>query len=638
MNEITLTKTKWNFPDNNGGSVDGLNDSGIETFNGNIYESLAREIIQNSIDARLNENEAVRVDFNLKYISSDLFPEKSSYIDIIERCKEFWETNKKTTKFFSNALSILNKKSIPLLKISDYNTTGLTGSLKDDNDSNWFGLIKSTGNSNKDGGSGGSFGIGKNAPFACSELRTVFYSTLDQHSISAFQGVGKLVTHISDNRKTRGTGYFGNPEDNQPISWRQLEQSYFYNNIYSRDQVGTDIFVFGFKVEDNWKNKMIRSILENFTVALYKGMLEVEVDGVLLSQSNLHQRVKEFSLNIKNPLSLLYYRALTQGEYFPKKGFEYSSHYDGLELYLLEGKDLPKQVAMFRKMGMKIFDKKHFRGATNFIGVLFVSGKDTNEKLREMEPAAHDKWEASRARDSFDNPEKYLKGINEWIKKCVSSLVDYSDNEEIDFSGAGDYLPLEYDEPVGGFIKKKEVFPKESKEEKVDIKRNRKVKEKVNERMDGEIDNETGEQGPKGDNDSQTSGGEDQRSGNQGEGNGSGQEGGSTSNFIASNKPLKAQTQRAFFLEEEKAYHITIYSNVSKAGFLAASIAGEASNEKYKIIKAIDSTGFQLNVNEGETVGPINFEKNKSKTIKIYLEKSIRAALDINLKEGVRVQ
>ncbi|MBU5584004.1 hypothetical protein KQJ29_30480, partial [Enterococcus sp. S181_ASV_20] len=73
--------------------------------------------------------------------------------------------------------------------------------------------------------------------------------------------------------------------------------------------------------------------------------------------------------------------------------------YDNLELYLLEGKDYPKQVAMFRKMGMRIFDKKHFRGATSFVGVFCASGDDVNEKLSEMEPVAHDKWESSRSQD-----------------------------------------------------------------------------------------------------------------------------------------------------------------------------------------------------------------------------------------------
>jgi len=41
----------WNFPSNNHGQKAGLNDSGIETFLGTPLQSLAREVVQNSIDA-----------------------------------------------------------------------------------------------------------------------------------------------------------------------------------------------------------------------------------------------------------------------------------------------------------------------------------------------------------------------------------------------------------------------------------------------------------------------------------------------------------------------------------------------------------------------------------------------------------
>ncbi|MFS0667986.1 hypothetical protein AB1L12_08685 [Peribacillus frigoritolerans] len=635
-----LTKIKWNFPDNNGGSVDGLNDSGVETFKGNVYESLAREIIQNSIDAKLNDDEPVRVVFKTEQISSSKFPARDNYVEILESCKDYWSTNKKTGKHFQQALSILNQETISVLKISDYNTTGLTGSDQDDNNSNWFGLIKSTGNSNKEGGSGGSFGIGKNAPFASSILRTVFYSTFDKNSTKAFQGVGKLVTHLANGSKTRGTGYFGNPKDNQPISGEDLYNSDFYEEgLYKREEVGTDIFVFGFKLEEEWQRKMIVSILENFTIALYRGMLEVEVDGILISQDNLHERVKEFTKDMKKPLALLYYRALSEGERFPKEGLEYGSMYDGLELYLLEGRDLPKQVAMFRKMGMRIFDKKHFRGATNFIGVLLVSGKETNEHLREMEPAAHDKWEASRAKDSLKNPEKYLKGINDWIKKCISSLVDYSQNEELDFSGAGDYLPMEQDEPIGG-INKKEVFPKQSKDEKLEIVKKRKSPKrttKENQTEGDDPDNTTSDGGTEGvpgsPNDSD---GESSSVGGDGSGDSGGKTGkGQESNIMITDRILDVKVKRSYGIEDDNEYRIMFSSNVNKVGFLIADVVGETSKEKYRIKKAYNSSGEVIRVENGEFVGPIKFEKKKDDYVRIQFEKSLRVALDIYVREGI---
>ena len=55
-------------------------------------------------------------------------------------------------------------------------------------------LTKSSGSSDKKGPAGGSFGIGKFAPFACSDLFTVFYNTYDIEDECAYQGVSRLVT------------------------------------------------------------------------------------------------------------------------------------------------------------------------------------------------------------------------------------------------------------------------------------------------------------------------------------------------------------------------------------------------------------------------------------------------------------
>lgn len=53
----------WNFPSNGGGQINGVADSGIQIFKGKEIASLAREICQNSLDAAINENSAVTVEF-----------------------------------------------------------------------------------------------------------------------------------------------------------------------------------------------------------------------------------------------------------------------------------------------------------------------------------------------------------------------------------------------------------------------------------------------------------------------------------------------------------------------------------------------------------------------------------------------
>ena len=60
----------WRFPILDGGKKQGINDSGIATFAGSeLYNNLAREICQNSLDAKDEEiKDPVVVSFNLKTI------------------------------------------------------------------------------------------------------------------------------------------------------------------------------------------------------------------------------------------------------------------------------------------------------------------------------------------------------------------------------------------------------------------------------------------------------------------------------------------------------------------------------------------------------------------------------------------
>ena len=203
----------WNFPLLDGGREGGINDGGIEHFRANHLASLAREICQNSLDAKDQfKSVPVKVLFNLEHLSQDQFPGCEDFRRTLEACAEYWENrnDEKALRFFSGALNIVREVKIPFLRISDFNTTGLLGAEREGSD--WHNLIKAVGVSEKGTGKGGSFGIGKAAPFACSGIRTVFYSTLDKEGVRAFQGVARLVTHRSPLRKgqaTQDTGYFG---------------------------------------------------------------------------------------------------------------------------------------------------------------------------------------------------------------------------------------------------------------------------------------------------------------------------------------------------------------------------------------------------------------------------------------------
>ena len=173
-----FTQARWLFPGDKDGETKGLNDAGIETFNGSIITSLAREICQNSIDAKADDENAVEVEFSLFKIRKENFPDCDGFKKVLLQAISFWnkQGDKKTISFLNSALEELDKNEIICLRVSDVNTTGLNGVANPnvDEPTPWKSLVKSSGTSSKDERGIGSFGIGKFACFSCSRFDIFF--------------------------------------------------------------------------------------------------------------------------------------------------------------------------------------------------------------------------------------------------------------------------------------------------------------------------------------------------------------------------------------------------------------------------------------------------------------------------------
>lgn len=61
--------------------------------------------------------------------------------------------------------------------------------------------------SDKTSSSGGSFGIGKDAAFACSELRTVFYNTYNQDGEKRLKVQLNCLLYRDDDKNYDGFGF-----------------------------------------------------------------------------------------------------------------------------------------------------------------------------------------------------------------------------------------------------------------------------------------------------------------------------------------------------------------------------------------------------------------------------------------------
>lgn len=442
---MAIAPKGWRFPTNDDGEDDQLNHPGIEDFRNTPIISLAREICQNSLDAKDPRQQApVEVHFNLVELRSSDFPGIEEFREILASCKGGQPGSEKTQTFFNRAIAVANAETISCLVISDYNTTGLKG-VSGGKSTDWYKLTKAVGSSDKSS-SLGSFGIGKFAPYANSDLRTVFYSTLNSNDERAFQGVARLISHEWEGKNTRGTGYFGVREKNEPIL-----QVTSIPEFAQRDKVGTSIVIAGFQKDPQWEQKIIRAVLESFFCAIQSETLVVKAGKSRVTKGNLAGWVQKMANPsddvFKGSLVPYYFESLVSSDAreFVEPDFKGKGR---ISLRLITGRNHPKRVAIVRGSGMKIFDKGNFQTAMKFAGVFNADGVLVNDYLKSMEPQQHDKLVAARADDPVE-AQKFLDHLYRWLNECVRSVAEEQASDEADIEGISKFLPDDVDDTIG---------------------------------------------------------------------------------------------------------------------------------------------------------------------------------------------
>jgi hypothetical protein len=620
----------WNFPSNNDGREDGLNDPGIETFRDDPLRSLSREGPQNSCDAADPGSEKpVEIHFELIDLPMSRFPDAERFVDALKRCAKYWDTNEGARKFIRNALKLMKGDSLRVLRMADYNTTGLGGPV-DLRTSDWFKLTKAVGSSDKAGGAGGSFGIGKHAPFACSELRTVLYGTKDKAGEFAFQGVSKLMTHRNGkDETTQGTGYYGFRAKNAPISDPMAVEK-----VFRRTRVGTDVFILGFLREKDWEDKITKGLIESFFVSIHEGRLIARVGSLPLNQTSLAGLIEKYARADRGWAARSYYQALTSED----ASLFHEDDFEGLgriELRLLPGKEYPKRVAMVRSSGMKIFDKGHFQTPLRFAGVFTAGGADLNALLKSLEPPSHDKWSDERAEDT-PRAKTVLRSLYGWINDKVRSLSDLHGAEELDAEGVSQYLPDDLDES-------EQPQDSSAEGERIEPQPDISVQVRLHETPvavamgaddpaaeDGEEDT-VGGPGNFGGGGSGEGG--DGGAGTEGGTGGDGRtKGGSGRGSSPTQKPIGLRKVRVFCSDPKLGrYRIMAEPEATSKGFLAVRVIGEVGEEAAPIEQV-----WLPGATQGEpppkpgAVGPLELETGKRISVDVVLEGALHCALGVS--------
>lgn len=624
----------WVFPRNDGGRDSGFHDAGVETFKGNFDRYLARELIQNSLDARLDRNEPVHVKFELLDLNRAQIPGMNYLQATFERCVDYWPDDKKVRSFFGRAVQLASRPRLMALRVGDYNTTGVSGGDTDRNQ-NWYHLIRCAGSSSKWSGEGGSFGIGKNAPFAASRLRTVLYSTLSANGEHAFQGVSTLVSHkLPEGATAQPTGFLGGDHGESIRLPGHIPQE------FRRTQPGLDIVALEYPASNSWQDDLVYSVLENFWPAIDFGDLVVTVGDQTIDKLNLQKLLDQFSGKEEFSAHLFYQAYKTPTQAF----HEHLPNLNEASLYLRTGDDLPKRVAMVRKTGMIIFQRPR-RSILTFCGVFLCKNDEGNRILRDMEPPRHDTWDA-------DHPEK---GANKrieaeylsFIRECIKKLVSVDDSKVISIPGLNRFLPDDDESPEEAFdagestskdeTPERSPLPEKIEGRRIDPRRKTMQPDKTTpegEEDETEADEGEGTGGGPGKTENEADGGAGAGGGGKGEGiatSTSGAKGGVHS------KPSVPVRYRTFATNPDKGAYSLILEQQSGHDVsvkLLVSIVGDDQKAPAEIKSARLTDGVPIPVVGVGIIGPVQIASLQTLRLDIVLSGPMRVAMEVTAHEA----
>lgn len=448
---------KWYFCEDPDGFSFGAGVAPQKNFRkASIAASIVRESLQNSIDAAVDY--PVRVSYSRKELVIGDYPSLfglEECADGISLCdhfsgivKSFNENDEENIQEYEQkAQYVLQLKNmanlndtVPYLRISDYNTSGMNYSEKE-NKGTFASFVRSAGRNDKNSkGSAGSCGVGKGAYLQMSKINTLIVSSRSKDQ-TLFEGYMLSVSHY-----VNGKGYhpyaFYDSNNRKPVSDENIIPREFL-----RDEIGTDINIIGID-DSNWKQQvsdMVVAVLKNFWLAIYEKKLIVEIEDIKINRDNLPDLLQEYFGDKKdgaqertyNPF--VYYRIVASEENDKIKHIKATLPLLGdVEFHLNKAKTGNGRILYMRESRMLIFSRvENMYNQIN--GVFVCTGKEGNEILKKAENEAHNEWKAKQG------DQKAIDAINavfDFIRKCLEEELGSVTKTTVDIKSLAKRLPI----------------------------------------------------------------------------------------------------------------------------------------------------------------------------------------------------
>ena len=450
-------KYTWAFENNAMQVVEGPNNAGISSFTNDRAGGLVRELLQNSIDARLPGAKPVEVTFTIVKFPVDDFDIDGLY-KALDASFKSPDNDDRYRKQFSRGLKMLNsakkKGMLDVLVVTDRNTTG--ASDENGRTDKWWSLTMTVGKSEKDSkDSGGSFGIGKHAAFAATDIRSVLYATAYRDGNNGrlerrFRGKAILVSHEQGNKHFKSIGYL--------VSGAQGKRNYYVPESLSLNAPGVAIAILGFPTSPgklrSWKREALESLVVNFFHALVHKNLVVHLLGQTIDHESLDTIVGRMSEEREEKRDLV---AVSKSEIVSHTDIDGIGRVNLRIRVDKDNRNQGKTLALVRDSGMKITDQlgnmrlspsqpmiRFPRSWYGFTAIVECLSKGERSLLREAEGPRHDGISPDNADDAErDIVRNCLRELGSWVKSEIESLAKPPEPARTDnASEMASFLPL----------------------------------------------------------------------------------------------------------------------------------------------------------------------------------------------------